>query len=87
MGYTIKIKTSVRKDLKKIANSNLKKKFEELLKLLKDNPYQNPPPYEKLTGNLKDKYSRRLNIQHRLVYSVDEKIQVVTIFAAWTHYE
>ncbi|MEH2226962.1 Txe/YoeB family addiction module toxin [Nostoc sp.] len=81
-------KTSAkRKDAKKLASSNLKEKAEELLAVLKKNPFQNPPPYEKLVGDLSGAYSRRINIQHRLVYEVIESEQVVKIIRMWTHYE
>lgn len=75
------------KDAKKLASSNLKEKAEELLVVLKKNPFQNPPPYEKLVGDLSGAYSRRINIQHRLVYEVIESEQVVKIIRMWTHYE
>jgi toxin YoeB len=67
------------KDAKKLASSNLKEKTEELLADLKENPFQNPPPYEKLVGDLSGAYSRRINIQHRLVYEIIESEQVVKI--------
>nr|WP_230966230.1 Txe/YoeB family addiction module toxin [Nostoc sp. NZL] len=75
------------KDAKKLASSNLKEKAEELLVVLKKNPFQNPPPYEKLVGDLSGAYSRRINIQHRLVYEVIESEQLVKIIRMWTHYE
>lgn len=75
------------KDAKKLASSNLKEKAEELLVVLKKDPFQNPPPYEKLVGDLSGVYSRRINIQHRLVYEVIESEQVVKIIRMWTHYE
>ncbi|MCC5650922.1 Txe/YoeB family addiction module toxin [Nostoc sp. XA013] len=75
------------KDAKKLASSNLKEKAEELFVVLKKNPFQNPPPYEKLVGDLSGAYSRRINIQHRLVYEVIESEQVVKIIRMWTHYE
>lgn len=62
-------------------------KAKKLIDIIKENPYQNPPPYEKLTGDLKDYYSRRINIQHRLVYQVIEKEKTVRILSMWTHYE
>ena len=62
-------------------------KAKKLINIIKENPYQNPPPYEKLTGDLKDYYSRRINIQHRLVYQVIEKEKTVRILSMWTHYE
>ncbi len=75
------------KDAKKAASSGLKPKIEELLKLLKNNPYQEYPPFEKLVGNLEGAYSRRINIQHRLVYQVLEKEKIVKIIRMWTHFE
>lgn len=75
------------KDAKKISRSGLKSKAEKLLEILKTNPYQNPPSYEKLTGDLAGMYSRRINIQHRLVYEVDEQKKRVKILMMWSHYE
>ncbi|MET0102781.1 MAG: Txe/YoeB family addiction module toxin [Sedimenticola sp.] len=75
------------KDAKKLAASGLKKKAQTLLKLLEDNPYQNPPPYEKLVGDLSGAYSRRINIQHRIVYQVLEDEKVIKVLRLWTHYE
>jgi toxin YoeB len=75
------------KDAKKVAASGLKRKAQELLNVLKENPYQNPPPYEKLVGDLNGAYSRRINIRHRLVYQVLEEEHVVKVLRLWTHYE
>jgi len=75
------------KDARKLAESGLKTKTQVLLKVLKENPYKNPPPYEKLVGDLKGAYSRRINIQHRLVYQVCEEEHVVKVLRLWTHYE
>ncbi len=75
------------KDAKKISNSGLKDKVEKLIEILRKNPYQNPPSYEKLTGDLGGMYSRRINIQHRLVYEVDNDKKRVKILMMWTHYE
>jgi toxin YoeB len=75
------------KDAKKLAASGLKKKAQELLDLLRENPFQNPPPYEKLVGDLTGAYSRRINIQHRLVYQVIDEENVVKVLRLWTHYE
>jgi toxin YoeB len=74
------------KDAKKLASAGLKPKAQELLALLAENPYQNPPPYEKLVGDLAGAYSRRINIQHRLVYQVLEKEQVLKVLRLWTHH-
>ncbi|HET8689475.1 MAG TPA: Txe/YoeB family addiction module toxin [Methanosarcina sp.] len=75
------------KDAKKLASSGLKEKAKELLDIIKNNPYQTPPPYEKLVGDLAGAYSRRINIQHRIVYEVLEKEKAVKIIRMWTHYE
>jgi Txe/YoeB family toxin of toxin-antitoxin system len=75
------------KDARKLASSGLKNKAQELLKIIEQNPYQNPPPYEKLVGDLLGAYSRRINIQHRLVYQVLEKEKSVKVLRLWSHYE
>jgi toxin YoeB len=75
------------KDAKKIAASGLKEKTKELLDILQNNPYQTPPPYEKLVGDLTSAYSRRINIQHRLVYQIVEQEQAIKVLRMWTHYE
>ena len=75
------------KDAKKLSASGLKAKAKQLLDLLAENPLQNPPPYEKLVGDLEGAYSRRINIQHRLVYQVLADIRAVKILRMWTHYE
>ncbi len=74
------------KQAQKLIASGLKNKAKDLLEIIKENPYQNPPPYEKLTGDLSGAYSRRINIQHRLVYQVYEKEHVIKIIRLWTHY-
>jgi toxin YoeB len=75
------------KDAKKIAASGLKPMAAELLAVLEQDPFQNPPPYEKLVGDLAGAYSRRINIQHRLVYEVFTKERTVRVLRMWTHYE
>jgi Txe/YoeB family toxin of toxin-antitoxin system len=75
------------KDAKKLAASGLKPKAEELLALIARDPFQNPPPYEKLVGDLAGAYSRRINIQHRIVYEVFSKERTVRVLRMWTHYE
>ena len=75
------------KDAKKLAASNLKDKAQSLLDIIQINLFQNPPPYEKLVGDLEGAYSRRINIQHRLVYEVIESENTVKILRMWTHYE
>jgi Txe/YoeB family toxin of toxin-antitoxin system len=74
------------KDAKKLASSGLKAKAQELLNIIKNDPYQNPPPFEKLVGDLTGAYSRRINIQHRLVYQVLEQQQSIKVLRLWTHY-
>ena len=75
------------KDAKNLASSGLKNKAKKLLDIIQKDPYQNPPPYEKLVGDLSGAYSRRINIQHRLVYQVYEKEHVLKVIRLWTHYE
>jgi len=75
------------KDAQKLAASGLKAKAQELLAVMTENPFQNPPPYEKLVGDLAGAYSRRINIQHRLVYQVLEKERLVKVLRMWSHYE
>ena len=75
------------KDAKKLASSGLKSKAEILLKILEKDPFQNPPPFEKLVGDLAGACSRRINIQHRLVYQVLPDIRTVKVIRLWTHYE
>ena len=75
------------KDARKVAAAGLRPKAEELLEVLARDPFQNPPPFEKLIGDLKGAYSRRINIQHRLVYQVLAQEQTVKILRMWTHYE
>ncbi|MDO8844930.1 MAG: Txe/YoeB family addiction module toxin [Methylicorpusculum sp.] len=74
-------------DAKKLSSSGLKDKAKELLKIIEINPYQNPPPYEKLVGDLAGAYSRRINIQHRLIYQVIEEHKTIKVLRMWTHYE
>lgn len=75
------------KDARKLASSGLKPKAQELLEILRKDPFASPPPYEKLMGDLSGAYSRRINIQHRLVYQVLEKERAVKVLRLWTHYE
>lgn len=75
------------KDAEKIAASGLRSKVEQLLGLLKEDPLRSPPYFEKLTGDLSGAYSRRINIQHRLVYQLLEKEKIVKVLRMWTHYE
>jgi Txe/YoeB family toxin of toxin-antitoxin system len=75
------------KDAKRLASSGLRPKAEQLLELLADDPFRTPPPFEKLVGDLAGAYSRRINIQHRLVYEVIEESHIVKVLRMWTHYE
>jgi Txe/YoeB family toxin of toxin-antitoxin system len=75
------------KDAKKLASAGLKLKAQILLDILADDPFRNPPPYEKLVGDLAGAYSRRINIQHRLVYQVLKRERIVKVLRLWTHYE
>jgi len=76
-----------KKDSKKLESAGLKNSAQELLNIIKNNPYQNPPPYEKLIGDLEGAYSRRINIQHRIVYQVLETEKIAKVLRLWTHYE
>ncbi|MBL7081356.1 MAG: Txe/YoeB family addiction module toxin [Candidatus Omnitrophica bacterium] len=75
------------KDAKKLTKAGLRPKAEAILEVLKRNPFQTPPPFEKLVGDLKGAYSRRINIQHRLVYQVIKRYKTVKVIRMWTHYE
>ena len=75
------------KDAKKLSSAGLKPKAQELLALIAEDPYRKPPPFEKLVGDLSGAYSRRINIQHRLVYQVLEAERVVKVIRLWSHYE
>jgi Txe/YoeB family toxin of toxin-antitoxin system len=75
------------KDAKKLAGAGLKPQAQKLLDILGDNPFQTPPSYEKLVGDLSGAYSRRINIQHRLVYQVYKEEKIVKVIRMWTHYE
>jgi len=75
------------RDAKKLSSAGLRPKAEALLEVLRKNPFQNPPPHEKLLGDLDGAYSRRINIQHRLVYQVLSSVKTVKVIRLWTHYE
>ena len=75
------------KDIEKLKGANLNKKVLALIEIIKNNPFQTPPLYEKLVGDLQGLYSRRINIKHRLVYQILENVQTVKIISMWTHYE
>ena len=87
MSWSVVYTRQAQKDARKIASSNLKAHAQRLLDLLARNPFQNPPPYEKLVGDLAGAYSRRINIQHRLVYQVYTAEHTVKVLRMWTHYE
>ncbi|MBS9384345.1 MAG: Txe/YoeB family addiction module toxin [Dolichospermum sp. BR01] len=87
MNWNLVYTKQAQKDAKKLAASNLKDKAQSLLDIIQINPFQNPPPYEKLVGDLERAYSRRINTQHRLVYEVIESENTVKILRMWTHYE
>jgi Txe/YoeB family toxin of toxin-antitoxin system len=85
--YLLVFTKQAQKDAKKLASAGLKPKAQSLLDILANDPFQNPPPYEKLIGDLAGAYSRRINIQHRLVFQVLKKERVVKVLRLWSHYE
>jgi Txe/YoeB family toxin of toxin-antitoxin system len=87
VGWLVVFTKQAQKDAKKIGHAGLKPQAERLLEILKENPFKAPPPHEKLVGDLSGAYSRRINIQHRLVYQVLEEIKTVKVIRMWTHYE
>ncbi len=87
MGWRIVFTKQARKDAKKVTEAGLRPKAQVLLALLADNPFRRPPPFEKLLGDLAGTYSRRINVQHRLVYQVMMDIRTVKVLRMWTHYE
>lgn len=87
MSWSLVFTSQARRDAKKLARSGLKPQVERLLEILAEDPYQTPPPYERLLGDLAGACSRRINIQHRLVYQVLEDIRTVKVIRMWTHYE
>ena len=87
MSWQLVFTKQAQKDAKKLAAAGLKRNAEVLLKILAQNPFQTPPPYEKLVGDLSGTYSRRINIKHRLVYQIYEEGKVVKVIRMWTHYE
>ena len=87
VNWTVVFTKQAQKDAKKIAASNLKTQTQRLLDILTINPFQTPPPYEKLIGDLSGAISRRINIQHRLVYQIYSQEQTVKVILMWTHYE
>ncbi|MDP6439964.1 MAG: Txe/YoeB family addiction module toxin [Candidatus Brocadiia bacterium] len=87
MSWRVVFTRQAQKDAKKIAASGLRRQVEKLLRILRENPYQTPPPYEKLLGDLAGAFSRRINIQHRLLYQLHDDIKTVKVIRMWTHYE
>ncbi len=87
MSWELVYTRHAQKDAQKLSSAGLKEKTQALLVILRENPFQNPPPYEKLVGDLAGAYSRRINIQHRLVYQVLEDVHVVKVLRMWSHYE
>ncbi len=86
VGYKVVYSKLALKDAKKLSSASLDKKAKNLIEIVKNNPYQNPPPYEKLVGNLSGSFSRRINIKHRIVYEVLEEEKIVRVLRMWTHY-
>ncbi len=87
MSWELVYTKQAQKDAKKLASSGLKSKAKYLLEIIEENPFQNPPPLEKLIGDLSGAVSRRINIQHRIVYQVFEDQKVIKVLRMWTHYE
>ncbi len=87
MNWQVVYTKQAQKDAKKAVAAGLQRKAEELLKIISENPFQTPPPYEKLVGDLLGAYSRRINIQHRLIYQVYKEEKIVKVLRMWTHYE
>ena len=85
--YKLLYTKQTKKDAKKLYESNLKKKAQEILKIIEEDPFQDYPPYENLIGDLTGAFSRRINIQHRIVYQVYEEEKIVKVIRMWTHYE
>ena len=87
MSWELVYTKQAQKDAQKLTSANLKDKALALLNILREHPFQNPPPYEKLVGDLSGAYSRRINIQHRLVYQVMDDLHTVKVLRMWSHYE
>ena len=87
MTWKVVYTKQAQRDARKLADAGLKPKAEELIELLRRNPFETPPPFEKLVGDLSGAYSRRINIQHRLVYQILEQERTVKVIRMWTHYE
>ena len=87
MSYKLVYTHQAKKDAKKLKATHLAKKAKEVLSIIEEDPFADPPPFEQLIGDLKGAYSRRINIQHRLVYQVLEDERVIKVISLWTHYE
>ncbi|MES2469085.1 MAG: Txe/YoeB family addiction module toxin [Verrucomicrobiota bacterium] len=87
MSWSVVFTKQAQKDARKLSSSNLKPQAQRLLEIIAEDPFRNPPPYEKLVGDLSGAYSRRINIQHRLVYQIYEAEKTIKILRMWTHYE
>ena len=87
MNWTLIFSKQALKDAKRLKRANLWKNAENLFNILRQNPFQNPPPYEKLVGDLESVFSRRINIQHRLIYQTNEREKTIRVLRMWTHYE
>ena len=87
MNWRVVFTKQTQKDAKKLSSAGLRSKAEQLLDILRENPYQTPPPFENLLGDLSGAYSRRINIQHRLVYQIFDDKKAVKVIRLWTHYE
>lgn len=87
MNWRVVFTKQARRDARKVSNSGLRPNAQKLLEILAENPFQSPPPFEKLVGDLAGACSRRINIQHRLVYQVLEAERIVKVIRMWTHYE
>ena len=85
--YKIEFHKNVLEDIQKLKENKLDEKAKKLIEVIRNNPFQNPPPYERLVGNLEGFFSRRINIRHRLVYQVFKDKKIVRIISMWSHYE
>lgn len=85
--YQVVFSKNAQKNIPKLRSANLTEKVRTLIEIIKEDPFRNPPPYEKLIGDMSGLYSRRINIRHRLVYKVDETKKVIQIVSVWSHYE
>lgn len=87
VSWRVVFTTAALRDARKLARAGLRPRAQQILDVLARNPYQSPPPYEKLVGDLAGAYSRRINIQHRLVYQILDALKIVKVLRMWTHYE